>query len=54
MKNDSGREQDSDQYQVKFTPTEKKYHTTHTHAILQGKSMGSMMNNYIDIGIIAK
>ena len=42
------------QYQVKFTPTEKGYYTMHTHAILQGKSMMSMMNNHMDIGIIAK
>ena len=44
----------SGQYQVKFTPTEKGYYTMHTHAILQGKSMMSMMNNHMDIGIIAK
>ncbi len=44
----------SGQYQVKFTPTEKGYHTMHTHAIPQGKSMMSMMNNHMDIGIIVK
>lgn len=44
----------SDQYQVKFTPTEKGYYTMHTHAIPQGKSMMSMMDNHMDIGIIAK
>ena len=44
----------SGQYQVKFTPTEKGYYTMHTHAIPQGKSMMSMMNNHMDIGIIAK
>ena len=44
----------SGQYKVKFTPTEKGYYTMHTHAILQGKSMMSMMNNHMDIGIIAK
>ena len=44
----------SGQYQIKFTPTEKGYYTMHTHAILQGKSMMSMMNNHMDIGIIAK
>jgi hypothetical protein len=44
----------SGQYQVKFTPTEKGYYTMHIHAILQGKSMMSMMNNHMDIGIIAK
>ena len=44
----------SGQYQVKFTPTEKGYYTMHTHAILQGKSMMSMMKNHMDIGIIAR
>jgi len=44
----------SGQYQVKFTPTEKGYYTMHTHAILQGKSMMSMMKNHVDIGIIVK
>ena len=44
----------SGQYQVRFTPTEKGYYTMHTHAILQGKSMMSMMNNHMDIGIIAR
>ena len=44
----------SGQYQVKFTPTEKVYYTMHTHAIPQGKSMMSMMNNHMYIGIIAK
>ena len=44
----------SGQYQVKFTPTEKGYYTMHTHAILEGKSMMSMMKNHMDIGIIAK
>src|SRR3989338_4048948 len=44
----------SGQYQVKFTPTEKGYYTMHTHAIPAGKSMMSMMNNHMDIGIIAK
>ena len=44
----------SGQYQVKFIPTEKGYYTMHTHAILQGKSMMSMMNNHMDIGIIAR
>lgn len=42
------------QYMVKFTPSEKGYYTMHTHAIPQGKSMMSMMNNHMDIGIIAK
>ncbi len=44
----------SGKYQVKFIPIEKGYYTMHTHAILQGKSMMSMMNNHMDIGIIAK
>lgn len=41
-------------YEVKFTPTEKGYYTMHTHAIPPGKSMMSMMDNHMDIGIIAK
>jgi len=41
-------------YVVRFTPAEKGYYTMHTHAIPQGKSMMSMMNNHMDIGIIAK
>lgn len=44
----------SGQYQVKFIPIEKGYYTMHTHAIPQGKSMMAMMNNHMDIGIIAK
>jgi hypothetical protein len=42
------------QYLVKFTPNEKGYYTMHTHAIPPGKSMMSMMNNHMDIGIVAK
>ena len=41
-------------YQVMFTPTETGYFTMHTHAIPHGKSMMSMMNNHMDIGIIVK
>ena len=44
----------SGKYLVKFTPTEKGYYTMHTHVIPDGKSMMSMMNNHMDIGIIAK
>lgn len=44
----------SGKYLVKFTPTEKGYYTMHTHAIPPGKSMMSMMDNHMDIGIIAK
>jgi 5-hydroxyisourate hydrolase-like protein (transthyretin family) len=44
----------SGNYEVKFTPTEKGYYTMHTHAIPPGKSMMSMMDNHMDIGIIAK
>jgi hypothetical protein len=42
------------QYLVKFTPNEKGYYTMHTHAIPPGKSMMSMMNNHMDIGIVVK
>jgi hypothetical protein len=41
-------------YLVKFTPDKKGYYTMHTHAIPPGKSMMSMMNNHMDIGIIAR
>jgi len=44
----------SGKYLVKFTPTKQGYYTMHTHAIPPGKSMMSMMNNHMDIGIIAK
>lgn len=41
-------------YQVKFTPDKKGIYTIHTHVIPDGKSMMSMMNNHMDVGIIAK
>jgi len=41
-------------YQVMFTPTDAGYFTMHTHVIPHEKSMMSMMNNHMDIGIIAK
>jgi len=41
-------------YQVKFTPDKKGVYTIHTHVIPNGKSMMNMMNNHMDIGIIAK
>ncbi len=44
----------SGKYLVKFTSTEKGYYTMHTHVIPDGKSMMAMMNNHMDIGIIAK
>lgn len=44
----------SGKYLVKFTPDEKGIYTIHTHVIPPGKSMMSMMNNHMDIGIIAK
>lgn len=44
----------SGKYLVKFTPIEKGYYTMHTHVIPPGKSMMSMMDNHMDIGIIAK
>lgn len=44
----------SGKYQVKFTPDKKGVYTIHTHVIPDGKSMMSMMNNHMDVGIIAK
>ncbi|MBI3842091.1 MAG: FixH family protein [Thaumarchaeota archaeon] len=41
-------------YAVKLTVDESGYYTLHTHVIPAGKSMHSMMNNHMDIGIIAK
>lgn len=41
-------------YQVKFTPDKKGVYIIHTHVIPNGKSMMSMMNNHMDVGVIAK
>ncbi len=41
-------------YQIKFTPDKKGVYTIHTHVIPDGKSMMSMMNNHMDVGVIAK
>jgi hypothetical protein len=39
-------------YIVRFTPDTTGYYTMHTHVIPDGKSMHSMMENHLDIGII--
>jgi hypothetical protein len=44
----------SGKYQVKFMPDKKGIYTIHTHVIPNGKSMHSMMQNHMDVGIIAK
>jgi len=44
----------SGKYLVKFTPDKKGIYTIHIHVIPEGKSMMAMMNNHMDIGIIAK
>src|SRR5207249_603334 len=41
-------------YVASFTVDDSGYYTMHTHVILSGKSMHSMMQNHMDIGIIAK
>ncbi len=41
-------------YQVKFTPEKKGVYTIHTHVTPNNKSMMAMMNNHMDVGIIAK
>jgi hypothetical protein len=41
-------------YKVRFTPDSDGYYTIHTHVIPSGNSMHSMMNNHLDIGIIAE
>ena len=44
----------SGKYVVRFTPDSKGIYTMHTHVIPNGKSMHAMMENHLDIGIIAK
>ena len=44
----------SGKYQIKFTPDKEGVYTIHTHVIPEGKSMMAMMQNHMDIGIIAK
>jgi hypothetical protein len=41
-------------YLFGFTPDSKGYYTMHTHVIPPGKSMDSMMDNHLDIGLIGK
>jgi uncharacterized membrane protein len=41
-------------YVFGFTPYTKGYYTMHTHVIPPGKSMDSMMDNHLDIGLIGK
>jgi hypothetical protein len=41
-------------YLFGFTPDSKGYYTMHTHVIPPGESMDSMMDNHLDIGLIAK
>ena len=47
-------EKGSGKYLVRFTPDSQGYYTMHTHVIPNGKSMHSMMENHLDIGIIAQ
>jgi len=44
----------SGKYVVRFTPDNEGIYTLHTHVIPAGRSMHSMMNNHLDIGIIAE
>ena len=44
----------SGKYVIKVNADEKGYYTIHTHTISDGKSMMSMMNNHMDIGIIVR
>lgn len=44
----------SGKYVVRFSPDSSGIYTMHTHVIPSGKSMHSMMNNHLDIGIIAE
>ena len=47
-------EQGDGKYKINFILDEKGYYTLHTHVIPEGKSMHSMMENHLDIGLIAK
>ena len=44
----------SGKYVVRFMPDDSGIYTLHTHVIPSGKSMHSMMDNHMDIGIIAE
>lgn len=46
-------EMGSGKYVVRFMLDDKGYYTMHAHVIPDSKSMHSMMNNHLDIGIIA-
>ncbi|MFL6379524.1 MAG: hypothetical protein ACJ72R_18980 [Nitrososphaeraceae archaeon] len=41
-------------YLFGFTPDSKGYYTMHIHVIPPGKSMNSMMDNHLDIGLMVK
>jgi hypothetical protein len=41
-------------YLVSFVPADKGVYTLHVHVIPEGKSMHSMMQNHLDIGLISK
>ncbi len=41
-------------YLVSFTPSDSGIYTLHVHVIPEGKSMHSMMQNHMDIGLISK
>ena len=48
------QEKTSDLYLFGFTPDSKGYYTMHAYVIQPGESMDSMMDNHLDIGLIAK
>jgi hypothetical protein len=41
-------------YLIRFTPDNKGIYTVHVHVVPDGRSMHSMMENHLDIRIIAK
>jgi len=47
-------EQGDGKYKINFILDETGYYTLHTHVIPEGKSMHYMMENHLDIGLIAK
>ena len=45
---------DSGIYIVTFTPDIKGIYTLHTHVVLPDAPMYSMMDNHIDVGVVAQ
>lgn len=50
----SASEKGNGTYTFPFTPSSAGYYTIHTHAVLPGKQMNSMMENHADLVISSK